>query len=80
MTADHDGKFLASARREPAFISRWFTYWKKKTTAFKKHQSCNCHKEATEAIVIVFHSRFVMLKSFLVRHTEKRKPLTGGCC
>ena len=51
MTADHDKKFLASTKREPAFVSRGFTYWKEATTAFKKHQSSDCHKEATEAIV-----------------------------
>jgi len=51
MTADHDGKFLASTKREPAFVSRGFTYWKAAKVAFKKHQSSDCHKEGTEAIV-----------------------------
>jgi len=51
MTADHDGKFLASTKRESAFVSKGFTYWKEATIAFKKHQSSDCHKEATEAIV-----------------------------
>ena len=51
MTADHDGKFLACTKREPAFVSRGFTYWKEATIAFKEHQSSDCHKEATEAIV-----------------------------
>lgn len=52
MIADHDGKFLASTKREPGFVSRGFTYWKEEAkTAFKKHQSSDCHKGATEAIV-----------------------------
>ena len=51
MTADHDGKFLASTKQDPAFVSRGFVHWKNATIAFKKHQSSDCHKEATEAIV-----------------------------
>lgn len=52
MIADHDGKFLASTKREPGFVSRGFTYWKEEAKiAFKKHQSSDCHKGATEAIV-----------------------------
>ena len=51
MTAQHEGKFLASTKRDPAFVSRGYTYWKEATTAFKKHQTSDCHKEAIEAIV-----------------------------
>ena len=53
MTASHEGKFLASTKRDPAFISRGFTYWKEATTAFKKHQASDCHREATEAVVLL---------------------------
>ena len=53
MTASHEGKFLASTRRDPAFVSKGFTYWKEATTAFKKHQASDCHREATEALVIL---------------------------
>ena len=51
MRASHEGKFLASTKREPSFISKGFTYWKERTTAFKKHQASDCHREATEALV-----------------------------
>jgi len=34
---EQEKKFLASAKREPAFISRGFTYWKEGTSAFKKY-------------------------------------------
>ena len=50
MKAEKEGKLLASTRREPAFISKGFTYWKEATTAFNKHQASTCHKEANEAI------------------------------
>ena len=53
MTASHEGKLLASTKRDPAFISRGFTYWKEATTAFKKHQTSDCHREATEAVVLL---------------------------
>lgn len=51
MTAQHEGKFLASTKRDPAFVSRGYTYWKEATTAFKRHQSSDCHKEAVQAVV-----------------------------
>ena len=50
MRAEKEGKLLASTRKEPAFISKGFTYWKEATTAFNKHQTSTCHKEANEAI------------------------------
>ena len=51
MRASHEGKFLTSTKREPSFISKGFTYWKERTTVFKKHQASDCHREATEALV-----------------------------
>ena len=53
MTADHENKFLSSTKRDPAFISKGFTYWKEATGAFKKHQESRCHREATEALVVL---------------------------
>lgn len=51
MTAELEGKFLVSTRRDPAFVSFGFSNWKVATTAFRKHQASECHKEATEALV-----------------------------
>ena len=53
MTAAHEGKFLVSTKRDPAFLSRGFTYWKEATTAFKKHQASDCHREANEALILL---------------------------
>ena len=53
MTAAHEGKLLVSTKREPAFINKGFTYWKEATTAFKKHQASQCHKEANGAIYLL---------------------------
>ena len=53
MTAAYEGKLLASTRQDQAFRSKGFTYWKEATTAFKKHQANQCHKEANEAISLL---------------------------
>ena len=50
MTAAHEGKLLASSKKDAAFLSKGYTYWKEATTAFKKHQASQCHREANEAI------------------------------
>ena len=44
-------KLLASTKKDPAFITKGFVYWKEATTAFQKHQSSKCHQEATEALI-----------------------------
>ena len=41
---------LASSKKDAAFLSKGYTYWKEATTAFKKHQASQCHREANEAI------------------------------
>ena len=50
MTAAHEGKLKASTKKDPAFLSKGFIYWKEATTAFKKHQASQCHREANEVI------------------------------
>ena len=50
VTAEHQNKFLASRKRDPAFITKGFTYWKEATSAFKNHQLTDCHREATQVV------------------------------
>ena len=50
-TAVTHNKLLASTKKDPAFISRGFVYWKEATTAFQKHQCSKCHQEAMEALI-----------------------------
>ena len=52
MTAEFE-KFLASTKRDPAFISASFTYRKEAVAAFKRHMNSACHREAVEAIEIL---------------------------
>ena len=53
MRASEEGKFLTSSKREPAFISKGFTYWKEATSAFRKRQESDCHRDANEAVVVL---------------------------
>ena len=50
MTAAYEGKLTASTKKDPSFLTKGFTYWKEATTAFKKHEASQCHKEANEAV------------------------------
>ena len=52
MTAEFE-KFLASIKKDPAFISVGFTNWKEAVAAFKRHMNNACHREAVEAIEIL---------------------------
>ena len=53
MRAEHEQKFIASKKREPAFITNVYTYWKEATPAFNQHQSSATHLEAIEALVLL---------------------------
>ena len=50
MTAAYEGKLIASTKKDPAFLTKGFTYWKEATTAFKKHEASQCHEETNEVI------------------------------
>ena len=62
MTAAYEGKLIASTKKDPAFFTKEFTYWKEATTAFKKHEASQCHKEAANELElsICFPSRWVI--------------------
>ena len=53
MRASHEGKFLASTKRHPCFISKGVVYWKEANTAFRKHEGSQCHREVTQALVLL---------------------------
>ena len=53
MSAEFEKRFLASAKRDPAFISKGFTYWKDGTRSFNKHMASGCHREAVAAMQVV---------------------------
>jgi len=49
LTTEREKRFLASTKRDPAFISKGYTNWKDATTAFSTHLASQCHKEAVAA-------------------------------
>ena len=53
MKCEREKKFLSSKKREAAFISKGYTYWKEATTALKKHQTSDCHREAVEILIVL---------------------------
>ena len=53
MVAEFEKKFLASTKKDPAFISAGFTYWKEAVATFKRHVNSVLHQEATEAVEIL---------------------------
>ena len=53
MRCEAEKKFLASTKREPAFIAKGFTYWKEGPKAFKRHQGSDCHREAVDALIVL---------------------------
>jgi hypothetical protein len=71
MTAEFENKFLASTKRDPAFITRGFTNWKDATTAFSTHLSSQCHKEAVEIKEIQKRNRDIAEK--LSKEHERQK-------
>ena len=50
LTAEHEKKFLASTKRDPAFISRGYTNWTDATKAFNKHLASTFHRETVSAL------------------------------
>ena len=60
MTAAYEGKLLASTKKDPAFLTKGFTYWKEVTTAFKKHEASQCHMRKQTKLSICFSSRWVI--------------------
>ena len=53
MKCEHAKKLLSSKKCGPAFISKGYTYWKEATTAFKKHQTSDSHREVVEMLLVL---------------------------
>lgn len=78
MTGAHQGKFIGSKKRDPAFITKGYTYWKEATTAFKKHQVSECHREANEAIVL--HPKEICpIDELMSEQIRAEKECNGKC-
>lgn len=42
---------ITAGSADAAFVSKGFSNWKDATGSFRKHDSCNCHKEAVEKMI-----------------------------
>ena len=69
MTAEFE-KYLASTKRDPAFITTGYTYWKEAVTAFKRHANSTCHREAIEASCA--SSYRILVSSWMLPHRAKK--------
>ena len=78
MTAVHEGKLLASSKKDAAFLSKGYTYWKETTTAFKKHQASQCHREANEAINLLPQQVGDIGELLSHKHSDQKQK-TGIC-
>ena len=55
LRTEFEKKFHASTKRDAAFITKDFTYWKDATSSFCNHQISGCHKEAIAVIEVLSH-------------------------
>ena len=72
MKCECEKKFLSSKKREPAFISKGYTYWKETTTAFKKHQTSDFHHEAVEMLLVLPHCTKDIAKLQSAEHAAQK--------
>ena len=78
MKCELEKKFLTSTKRELAFISRGFTYWKEGMCAFKKHASSDYHRKLCKHWLF-YLSTPRMLVSCRMRSMLHRKRGIGKC-
>ena len=43
---EFSGNLPFETKKDPTFISRGYSNWKKAIEKFEDHQKCNCHKTA----------------------------------
>ena len=79
MTAEFEKKFLASTKRDPAFITTGYTYWKEAVTAFKRHGNSACHREAIEAVETL-PVQVQDIGELLDASTQSEKALNRSTC
>ena len=70
-------KFLASTKEDPVFITKRFTYWKDVTTTFQKHQSSECHQEATDALILLHRQTQGNTREMFNHEHQAEKQIIG---
>ena len=64
MKAEFEKKSLASTKRDSAFITRGFSYWKDGSPAFTKHQTTASHGDAVAAAMFSAQIKDIGVKSY----------------
>lgn len=72
MRCEHEKKFLQSTKRDLAFISRGFTFWKEGPKAFKKHQVSECHREAVDTLIVLPRSTTDIAEQMSAQHKAEK--------
>ena len=72
MHCEHEKKFLPSTKRDLAFISRGFTFWKEGPKAFKKHQVSECHREAVDTLIVLPRSTTDIAEQMSAQHKAEK--------
>ena len=65
MKAEFEKKSLASTKRDSAFITRGFSYWKNGSPAFTEHQTTASHGEVAAAAMFSEQVKDVGVKLYL---------------
>ena len=68
--AAKQGKVRLTGVTEQSFIIKAFTYWKDATRVFRKHESCDFHKQAVMAT-----NKVEVEEMFLAEHAKEKKPI-----
>ena len=72
MRAELEKKFLASTKRDAAFIMKGFTYLKEATSSFTKHQLSGSHKEAIAATQLLPQQFKNVSELFSAQHQQQK--------
>ena len=64
---------MTAKKADLSFTQKGFTYWKDATSAFKKHASSDCHKEAVKVSIVLPHSCPEFGEMLSSQHSQQKK-------
>ena len=71
--AENRNYFGLSTRREPAFISKGFSNWKKAPEKFQIHEGSYCHNEAKQMKILACITEPIDEQSFIQQFIQQFK-------
>ena len=77
LKADKEGKFLSSTKRDPAFVSKGYIYWRDATSAFQNiNKAMHCHREANEVVIVLPKVSTDVGELLSRKHHEEKKNVS----